>query len=70
MVHQERAPLSTDGEDWSHIVDPGGDADAPRPDAISPGLEEYKVVAAVGPGGGLGRIVALYCHSSVLYQIS
>jgi hypothetical protein len=40
--------LSIDNENWSPIVDPGGDQDAPRPTELSPGLREWKVTSPVG----------------------
>ena len=40
--------LSIDDENWQPIVDPDGDADAPRPTELSPELHEYKVISPAG----------------------
>lgn len=55
--------LSIDNENWSPIVDPGGDKDAPRPTELSPGLREWKVTSPVGEAlniHGLDQLLYLF----------
>ena len=52
--------LSIDDENWQPIVDPDGDADAPRPTELSPELHEYKVISPAGQP----RAIMIHCKCS------